>query len=128
MQNIFQRAIDTPPEKTSETTNVNPVTDIEDAIRDFARQDAGHSRRAPKEQGDITTNVTSLVQRAATLSELQSTIQELQRLHDFLETEGERLEQELSEYVRLSKSTLSSTRLIADNVLLWKKTAAGNPL
>jgi hypothetical protein len=36
--------------------------------------------------------------------------------------EGQRLEQEISEYAQLSKSTVSATRLIADNMLNWKKT------
>ena len=54
-------------------------------------------------------------------SELKNVIQELEQLHNFLDAEGQRLEQEISEYVQLKKSTVSSTRLIADNLLHWKK-------
>jgi hypothetical protein len=52
---------------------------------------------------------------------MKSVIQELQRLHDFMKDEGERLEYEIAEYARLSKSTTSSARLIADSMLHWKK-------
>jgi hypothetical protein len=55
---------------------------------------------------------------------MKSVIQELQRLHDFMKDEGERLEHEIAEYARLSKSTTSSTRLIADSMLHWKKPGA----
>ena len=128
MQNISQRASDTFPDKASENTNVKPVAEIEGAIRDFVRHDVGHSRRAPKDVVDITASVESLVQRTVSLGELQNVIRELQRLHDFLADEGERLQEEISEYARLSKSTMSSTRLIADNMLHWKKAAADDPL
>jgi hypothetical protein len=50
-------------------------------------------------------------------------IRELQQLHDFLQSEGERLQREISEYVQLSKATTNSTRLIADNMTNWKKAA-----
>jgi hypothetical protein len=68
--------------------------------------------------------VNSLVSRATSLGELRSVIQELQQLHDFMQDEGERLEQEIAEYAQLSKSTTSSTRHIADSMLHWKKPGA----
>ena len=55
------------------------------------------------------------------LAQVQSLIGELQQLHDFLASEGERLEREISEYAQLTKSTKSSTQLVADNMLHWKR-------
>ena len=105
-----------------ENTNVKPVAEIEGALREVVRRDV---RASPsKEPSDTAANVNSLVQRATTLGEMKSVIQELQRLHDFMKDEGERLEHEISEYARLSKSTTSSTRLIADSMLHWKKPGA----
>jgi hypothetical protein len=66
---------------------------------------------------DMSANVQALVQRAASLVELQGVIQELQKLQDFLHTEGERLEQEISEYAQISKSVTTATRAIADSIL-----------
>jgi len=80
-----------------------------------------------KDTSDAAANVDSLVQRGTSLGELQNVIRELQQLHDFLHSEGERLEQEIFEYAQLSKSTMSSTRLIADNMLHWKKADANKP-
>ena len=76
---------------------------------------------SPKAVSGVAAVVDSLVQRGASLSELKNVIQELEQLHNFLDAEGQRLEQEISEYVQLKKSTVSSTRLIADNLLHWKK-------
>ena len=117
MQSTFPRTNHTPPDPP-ENTNVKPVAEIEGAIRDFVRRDV---------KSDAAGNVDALVQRATSLGELQNVIRELQQLHDFLHSEGERLEQEISEYAQLSKSTMSSTRLIADNMLHWKKADANKP-
>jgi ABC-type transporter Mla subunit MlaD len=80
-------------------------------------------RRDPKDTTDFVANVDLLAQRAASLVELRSVIRELQQLHDFLQSEGERLQREISEYAQLSKATTNSTRLIADNMTNWKKAA-----
>jgi hypothetical protein len=121
MQNIFPRRTDTTPDYP-ENTNVKPVPEIEGALRDVVRRDVKPS--TPKEASDTAANVNSLVQRSTSLGELKSVIQELERLHNFMQDEGLRLEQEIAEYARLSKSTTSSTRLIADSMLHWKKPGA----
>ena len=118
MQSPFPRTTQTPPGQR-ENTNVKPVAEIEGALRDFVRRDVKAS--ISRDASDTAVNVESLVQRATSLNELKDAIKELQQLHDFMQGEGERLEQEISEYARLSKSTTSSTRLIADSLLNWKK-------
>ncbi len=120
MQNTFARTNLLAPE-SSEPTNVKPVAEIEGAIREFVRKDIGNSTAEAKDTGETTANVNSLVGRAASLRDLQSLIGELQQLHDFLASEGERLEREISEYAQLTKSTKSSTQLVADNMLHWKR-------
>jgi hypothetical protein len=65
---------------------------------------------------DMSANVQAIVQRAASLVELQSVIQELQKLHDFLHAEGERLEQEISEYAQISRRVTSTKRAITDSI------------
>jgi hypothetical protein len=124
MNSIFPRRTDTPPDYP-ENTNVKPVAEIEGALREVVRRDIKASNS--KEAADTAANVNSLVHRATSLGELKSVIQELQRLHNFMQDEGQRLEQEIAEYARLSKSTTTSTRLIADSMLPWKKPGAKEP-
>ena len=126
MLNTSQRANRVPPE-TSENANEKTVTEVEGALRGFAR-DVGPIRRDPKDAADFVANVDLLAQRADSLVELRSVIRELQQLHDFLESEGERLQREISEYAQLSKATTNSTRLIADNMTNWKKAAKESPI
>ena len=121
MQNTFARTGHMAPE-SPEPSNVKPVAEIEGAIREFVRQDMGNASREPKDAADTAANVNSLVQRGLSLHDLQSLIGELQQLHDFLQSEGERLEREIAEYAQLTKSTKNSTRLVADNMLHWKRT------
>jgi EAL domain-containing protein (putative c-di-GMP-specific phosphodiesterase class I) len=122
MQNTFARNNHLGPE-SPEPSNVKPVAEIEGAIREFVRQDMGNAGREPKDAADTAANVNSLVQRGISLRDLQSLIGELQQLHDFLQSEGERLEREIAEYAQLTKSTKNSTRLVADNMLHWKRTS-----
>jgi len=123
VQNVFALTHQTSLEEPA-NPSVKPVEEIEGALRDFVRRDIKNS--SAKEAADLAANVDSLVQRPSSLGELQNVIQELEQLHDFLHSEGRRLELEISEYARLSKSTVSATRLITDT-MLRKKTDANNP-
>ncbi len=113
-QNTSIRTTHTPPDQL-ENTNMKPVAEIEGALLDFVRRDV----KSPSGTGisNVAANVDSLVQRATSLGELHNVIEELEQLHEFLHSEGQRLEREISEYAQLSKSTVSMTRLIADNIL-----------
>jgi hypothetical protein len=110
MQNIFVRAI--------EEDGVGPVAKMQAALGDLV---APEVKPTPTAVSGVGAAIDSFVQRGASLSELKNVIQELEQLHNFLDAEGQRLEQEISEYVQLKKSTVSSTRLIADNLLHWKE-------
>ena len=115
MRSLFSRTNNSSLD-TSETFNVK-LAEVEGAVREMVQPDADPSNpeEAPREV--TAANVNVLVQRAASLSELQDIIRELQKLHDFLHSEGERLEQEISKYAQLSKTTTTSTRLIANTIL-----------
>ena len=103
------------PPDSSETLK-GKLAKFEGAVREIVRPDAAPP--SPNETlPDMSANVQAIVQRAVSLVELQSVIQELQKLHDFLHTEGERLEQEISEYAKISKSVTTATRAIADSIL-----------
>jgi hypothetical protein len=119
MQNVSQRANPAPPEASE---NANAVARVDRAIRELA--DVGHLRREPESTPEVVTDV-SFVRRVAgaSLTELQNVIWDLQHLHDFLHSEGERIQREISTFGRLSQTAMGSTRIIADNIVKWKEAA-----
>ena len=131
------------PEKTEGTetetidTNLAAVTEVEAGIRDFVRNDIAYLRRPAATTTDAppldpsaeatVTNVNSLIQRVAgtSLAEIENLVSELESLRDLLHAEGQRVQREISGYAQLSQAAMKSTRLIADNVAQWKRTADG---
>jgi hypothetical protein len=124
--------------ETSEAdSNLAAVSEVEAGIRDFVRNDIAYLRRpmsvnaadAPLDPGAEATvnNVNSLIQRVAgtSLSEIEHLISELEALRDLLHAEGQRVQREISGYAQLSQAAMKSTRMIADNVQQWKRTADG---
>jgi hypothetical protein len=109
------------------TEPTNSVTEVEGAIRQVVRQDVANLRRESEDFGDFKTNVESVAGRASSLAELKAVIGELQRLHDFLHSEGERLQREIADYAHVSKAVNSSVRLIADNIMHRKKAGDSSP-
>ena len=113
------------------------VSQVEDGIREFVRNDIAYLRRpqvaspdtAPIDPNAEATvnNVNSLIQRVAgtSLGEIEKLISELESLRDLLHAEGQRVQREISGYAQLSHAAMKSTRMIADNVTQWKRAADG---
>lgn len=115
------------------------ASEVEAGIRDFVRNDIAYLRRpAPSTVGGTDTavdqtaeatvsSVNSLIQRVAgtSLAEIENLISELESLRDLLHAEGQRVQREISGYAQLSQAAMKSTRMIADNVAQWKRTADG---
>src|SRR6201998_1671386 len=129
-------------EKTEQTegeldNNQAAVSEVEAGIRDFVRNDIAYLRRpatlnstepALDQSAEATVNnVNSLIQRVAgtSLSEIENLITQLESLRDILHAEGQRVQREISGYAQLSQAAMKSTRMIADNVQQWKRTADG---
>ena len=126
-------------ESIEEDTDFAAASEVEAGIRDFVRNDVAYLRRpAPGllssgetalEPGTEATvnNVNSLIQRVAgtSLGEIENLIAELESLRDLLHAEGQRVQREISGYAQLSQAAMKSTRMIADNVAQWKRTADG---
>ena len=126
------------PEKldASETEVDGAVSEVEAGIRDFVRNDIAYLRRPgggavstseppPLDAGAETavSNVNSLIQRVAgtSLSEIENLIAELEQLRDMLHAEGQRVQREISGYAQLSQAAMKSTRMVSENVQLWKR-------
>jgi len=131
-------------ESKEEDSNLAAVSEVEAGIRDFVRNDIAYLRRpvpgmvstsgttnpdAPLETTTEATvnSVNSLIQRVAgtSLSEIENLVTELEGLRDLLHAEGQRVQREISGYAQLSQAAMKSTRLIAENVAQWKRTADG---
>src|SRR6187455_2596328 len=122
---------------TEEQSNSAAVSDVEAGIRDFVRNDVANLRRptsSPPESIDPVTeqspevsvnNVNSLIQRVAGASvrDIENLISELESLRNRLHAEGMRVQREISGFAQLSQAAMKSTRIIADNVAQWKRTA-----
>ncbi len=113
------------------------VSQVEDGIREFVRNDIAYLRRPQVASPDTApidpnaeaavNNVNSLIQRVAgtSLAEIEKLIAELESLRDLLHAEGQRVQREISGYAQLSHAAMKSTRMIADNVTQWKRAADG---
>ena len=126
-------------ESSDEDKDMVAASEVEAGIRDFVRNDIAYLRRptpnvvgaaeAPLDQNaEATVNsVNSLIQRVAgtSLAEIESLISELEGLRDLLHAEGQRVQREIAGYAQLSQAAMKSTRMIADNVAQWKRTADG---
>jgi hypothetical protein len=113
------------PVGASENSNVIPAPQIEEALRESVRQNAGHIRDEPENNSQFVMDVNSLIQRVAgvSLDQLDDVIVDLRQLRDFLHSEGERIQREISGYLQLNHIAIGSTKSIVDNVVQWKKAA-----
>ena len=122
MQKMYPR---TNPEPAGPNSTVIPAPQIEEAIRESVRQNAAHNRHESENTSQVVTDVNSLVQRVAdvSLDQLDDAIVDLRQLRDFLHSEGERIQGEISGYLQLNHTSIGATRSIVDNIAQWKKTA-----
>jgi hypothetical protein len=124
MQKMYPRT-NPAPVGASENSNVIPAPQIEEALRESIRQDAAHIHHEPENASQFVTEVNSLVQRVAgvSLDRLDDVIVDLRQLRDFLHSEGERIQREISGYLQLNHIAIGSTKSIVDNIVEWKKAA-----
>ena len=124
MQKMYPRTNPAPLE-ASENSNVMPAQQIEEALRESVRQNAAHIRHEPENTSQVVTDVNLFVQRVAgvSLDQLDDAIVDLRQLRDFLLSEGERIQREISGYLQLNHLAIDSTKSIVDNIVQWKKAA-----
>lgn len=122
-------------ERPDEDADLAAVMDVEAGIRDFVRNDIAYLRRPtpsmvpPSEPAEVAeatvNNVNTLIQRVAgqSLNEIENLIGELEGLRDLMHNEGQRVQRELAGYAQLSQAAMKSSRIIADNLAQWKRSA-----
>src|SRR5262249_748061 len=133
--NVMQKMDDAEVSEVDVDVDNSAVSEVEAGIRDFVRNDIAYLRRpmaatateAPIDPGAEATanNVNSLIQRVAgtSLGEIEKLIGELEALREMLHAEGQRVQREISGYAQLSQAAMKSTRMVADSVQQWKRSA-----
>ena len=124
MQKMYSRTNPAPFE-ASENSNALPALRIEEALRESVLRNAAQIRHQPENTSQVVTDVNSFVQRVAggSLNRLDDAIVDLRQLRDFLHSEGERIQMEISGYLQLNHLAIDSTKSIVDNIVQWKKAA-----
>ncbi len=96
---------------------------VEGDIRDFVRRDVATLRRPPEAESEaVANNIGTLLQRVAgsSVQEIDRLIVELQTLRELLQSEGVRVQREITEYAHLSQSAMQSTKIITESLAKWK--------
>jgi hypothetical protein len=106
--------------------------EFEGEIREFIRRDVAPWRRRPDAETPSDPpgeSVNMLVQRVAgaSLSEIDNVIGELRSVRDFLRSEGDRVQREISGYATLSQTAMASMRVISESMAQWRS-SVGAPL
>ena len=103
--------------------DTNPATEFEGEIREFIRRDVSHLRRPLNDASEqAVTNINSLLDRvsSSSVTEIDRLMVDLQRVRDFLASEGERVQREIAGYAQLSQVAMTSVKIIAESMQQWK--------
>jgi len=98
---------------------------VEGELGELIRRDVAQLRRPQLVEpgGDAAVSqVNTLIDRVsgASVREIEKLIAELESLREFLQTEGQRVQREISGYAQLSQSAMSSTKIMVESVAKWK--------
>jgi hypothetical protein len=99
---------------------------VEGEIREFVRRDST-LRRSPEADSEVVANnIGTLLQRVAgaSVQEIDRLMGELHTLRELLQSEGARVQREITEYAHLSQSAMQSTKIITESLAKWKAEGA----
>ena len=70
----------------------------------------------------VANNISTLLQRVAgsSVQEIDRLMTELHTLRELLQSEGARVQREITEYAHLSQSAMQSTKVITESLAKWK--------
>jgi hypothetical protein len=95
--------------------------DIKTALRGIESEESSEVARDQAEWGDVKTSpeeLAALLHRLsdAPVREVESLINQLQRLRTQLQNAGNRIQRDIAQYAELSQQTMQLTAIIADSV------------
>jgi hypothetical protein len=87
-----------------------------------------HAEAPSTPTAETDVEIAPLVQKvgATSIEEIEKLIGELQEAKDFLQSEGERVRREATNYTNLTQMASASVKIISDTVAGWRE--AGHPL
>ena len=105
--------------KTRDLARGDKLADFEGNIRDLPRRPSG----APRRPDDASEQTATLIRRFALEStrEIDRLIDDLQKLRQKLELEGNRVQRDIADYVSLSQSVVQLTQIVSDSMVHVKR-------
>jgi hypothetical protein len=91
-------------------------------------RDLPHTEAPSTPKTGTDADVARLIQNvgATSIAEFEKLIGELQEVKNFLQSEGERIQQEAARYMNLTQMASASVKIIFDSVSGWRE--AGHPM
>jgi prophage DNA circulation protein len=88
----------------------------------------GNPEASSTPKTEVDAHITPLIQKvgAPSIAQIEKLIGELQEAKDFLESEAERVQQEMVRYIQLIQMASASVEIISDTVSGWHQ--AGHPI
>jgi hypothetical protein len=107
--------------KRGEPADLDKSTEsaVEAEIREFVRRDVATPRRSLEADGEaVANNISTLLQRVggSSVAEIDRLTSELRSLRELLQSEGARVQREITEYARLGQSAMQSTKIISEKL------------
>ena len=96
---------------------------FEGEIREFVRKDVAPWRRRQEPANEAPgESISMLVQRVAgaSMNDIDTVIDELRTMRDYLRTEGERVQREVAGYATLSQTAATSMKSITESMVQWR--------
>ncbi len=93
---------------------------------EFVRREEDAPLRSSADSEVVANNINTLLQRVAgfSVAEIDRQMAELRILRERLQSEGARVQREITEYARLSQSAMQSTKIITESLAKTKFDAA----
>jgi hypothetical protein len=73
--------------------------------------------------GDVNQSIGELIDKvgATSIAEIENLISDLETVHNYLKTEGDRVQQEMARYAHLSDTASASVKIIAERLGRWRE-------
>jgi hypothetical protein len=97
---------------------------VDGELGELVRREVAPARvvRAEPAAEPDADKINFLLERAGqgSVKEIERLIADLQRVRDYLISEGERVQRSITRYLEASQSTMASVKVIADSMSQWK--------
>ena len=104
--------------KSRELARSGKQAEIEGNIRELVKQQGGAIRQPEVASEQATSELSNLLRQVSSQStgEVDRLIDDLRRLRDKLEEQGNRVQRDIVEYAALSQSVVQLTKIVSDGM------------